>query len=77
LTPLAQAARNPSVLLNRAPSPGQFNPESILNTVRNVDRVQLATAGVVVAEVLGFFTVGEMLGRLKLVGYRGEVHHEH
>ena len=34
---------------------------------------QMVAAGVVGAEVLGFFTVGEMIGRMKLVGYRGGV----
>jgi len=29
--------------------------------------------GVLVAECLGFFTVGEMIGRFKLIGYHGEV----
>ena len=53
------------------------SPENALSVVRNMDRAQWATAGVVAAEVLGFFTVGEMIGRLKLVGYRGDVHHEH
>ena len=37
----------------------------------------MVSGGVIAAEVLGFFTVGEMLGRLKLVGYWGDVaHHE-
>ena len=37
----------------------------------------MATLGVIAAEVLGFFTVGEMIGRLKVVGYTGDVvHHE-
>lgn len=40
--------------------------------VRGVSNAQLAAAGVVAAECLGFFTVGEMLGRFKLVGYHGE-----
>lgn len=31
--------------------------------------------GVIGAELLGFFTVGEILGRFKLVGYRGDTHH--
>ena len=52
-------------------------PESILNSLRNVNRQQLATIGVVGAEVLGFFTVGTMLGRMKVVGYHGTMHHEH
>ena len=54
-----------------------LTPEAVLSRIRNVDRTQLASAGVVLAEVLGFFTVGEMLGRMKIVGYRGEVHREH
>lgn len=54
-----------------------MTPESMLSRVRNVDRAQLAAGGVILAEVLGFFTVGEMVGRRKVVGYRGEVHHEH
>ena len=52
-----------------------FTPEGILSRVRNMNGQQLASAGVIGAEVLGFFTVGQMLGRLKLVGYRGDVHH--
>ncbi|SPO02327.1 related to F1F0-ATP synthase subunit G [Cephalotrichum gorgonifer] len=40
--------------------------------VRGVSNAQLAAAGVVAAECLGFFTVGEMIGRFKIVGYHGE-----
>lgn len=32
---------------------------------------------VVLAEALGFFSVGEMLGRFKLVGYRGSKGEHH
>ena len=53
------------------------NPETILSSIRNVNRRQMATVGLIFAEVLGFFTVGEMAGRMKLIGYHGEVHHEH
>jgi hypothetical protein len=48
-----------------------------LNSVRNVSSGQLTTGAVIFAQVLGFFTVGEMIGRMKLVGYHGEPHHEH
>lgn len=50
---------------------------SLLQQARNVNRAQLAAGGVVAAEVLGFFTVGEMIGRMKVVGYHGEpaAHH--
>jgi F-type H+-transporting ATPase subunit g len=53
------------------------NPESVLSSIRNVNGRQMAAVGIVFAEVLGFFTVGEMVGRMKLVGYHGETHHEH
>lgn len=44
-----------------------LNPQQI----RNISRTQVVTGGVLVAELLGFFTVGEMVGRLKLIGYHG------
>ena len=72
--PLTNAARNPRTLLSGNSLP---SPESALNSVRGVNRQQIASLGVVFAEILGFFTVGTMLGRLKVVGYHGEVHHEH
>lgn len=54
-----------------------MSPEGILSWIRNANREQLVSAGVIGAEVLGFFTVGEMIGKMKLVGYRGDVeHHE-
>ena len=49
-------------------------PEAILSRIRNLDRAQMASGGILLAEVLGFFTVGEMIGRMKLVGYRGDTH---
>jgi F-type H+-transporting ATPase subunit g len=56
---------------------GGTTPESILSSIRNVDRKQMISISVVFAELLGFFTVGTMIGRMKVVGYHGEVHHEH
>lgn len=53
------------------------NPESMLSRVRNVNTQQLVTLGVIGAEILGFFTVGTMIGRMKIVGYHGEPHHAH
>lgn len=83
LTPLQNALRNPSSLMNRtveragsaAENTAQTamnNPENFLTRLRNMDTATLTTAGVVFAEVLGFFTVGEMIGRFKVVGYRGD-----
>ncbi|KKF96787.1 ATP synthase subunit g mitochondrial [Ceratocystis platani] len=42
-----------------------------------ITKAQAATAGVLLAELLGFFTVGEIIGRFKLIGYRGEVASAH
>ena len=71
--PIINAIRNPAGLLNHTPDTAStLSPEGILSRVRNVNRQQLIAAGVVGAEVLGFFTVGEMIGKLKLVGYRGD-----
>ncbi|PHH90736.1 hypothetical protein CDD83_2776 [Cordyceps sp. RAO-2017] len=53
------------------------SPQNLVHQVRNLSTVQLAAGGVVFAECLGFFTVGEIIGRLKLVGYRGEPAHHH
>lgn len=61
--------QNPSSLLSQT--------GATLQSVRNVSRAQLVTAGVLVAELLGFFTVGEMIGRFKLIGYHGDSHAAH
>ncbi|CAH0029508.1 unnamed protein product [Clonostachys rhizophaga] len=53
------------------------SPQNIINSVRNISVAQLATGGVIFAETLGFFTVGEIIGRFKLVGYHGEVGSHH
>ena len=50
-------------------------PANFIQSVRGLSTAQLATGGVIFAECLGFFTVGEMLGRLKIVGYHGETAH--
>jgi F-type H+-transporting ATPase subunit g len=42
-----------------------------------MDNAKLVTGAVVAGEVLGFFTVGEMIGRMKLVGYRGDTGSHH
>lgn len=47
------------------------SPQRYLQQVRTLSTAQLAAGGVVLAECLGFFTVGEMIGRFKIVGYHG------
>ncbi|KAJ5204972.1 uncharacterized protein N7498_005851 [Penicillium cinerascens] len=71
--PLINVSKNPAALKSmNLPSPQNF-----LARVRNASPKELALAGVTVAEVIGFFTVGEMIGRMNIVGYRGEPAHGH
>ena len=78
LSPITKALQNPRSILSSSNSlTANVNPQSMLSSVRNVNRQQLATVGVIGAEILGFFTVGTMIGRMKIVGYHGEPHHEH
>ncbi|WPH05017.1 Hypothetical protein R9X50_00791500 [Acrodontium crateriforme] len=87
LTPVRNALTNPSSLLkNTASSAGAaaektaqtavHNPETFITRLRNMDSATLTTVGIVGAEVIGFFSVGEIIGRFKIVGYHG-AHGEH
>ncbi|EEP78045.1 conserved hypothetical protein [Uncinocarpus reesii 1704] len=60
LQPLLASLRNPSALLSK------LDPAPYFGRIRNMDRKQLAFVGVTAAEVIGFFSVGEMLGRWKI-----------
>ncbi|KAL3481943.1 mitochondrial ATP synthase g subunit-domain-containing protein [Aspergillus californicus] len=71
--PLINAARNPATLKNI----NTVSPSSILARVRNANKKEIALAGVTAAEVVGFFTVGEIIGRMNIVGYRGHADHGH
>ena len=73
--PLINVVRHPASVFTQTTASSAATPEGILSRIRSMDRRQWASAGVIGAEVLGFFTVGEMIGRFKLVGYRGDVHH--
>ncbi|OAA46916.1 ATP synthase subunit g [Metarhizium rileyi] len=53
------------------------SPQNMLQQARSLSSAQLVAGGVVAAECLGFFTVGEMLGRFKIVGYHGETASHH
>ena len=75
LQPVTKAIQNPSAFINRAPAPK--DPQSFLNRVRDMDSATLKQVGIVTAEVIGFFSVGEMLGRFKIIGYRSEAPHAH
>ncbi|CAI6339865.1 unnamed protein product [Periconia digitata] len=76
--PIINAARNPSNILNQinqTANSSAAQPVNILNRVRNMSTTQWMSAGVVAAEVIGFYTVGEAIGRRKLVGYRANTPH--
>ncbi|KIV97414.1 hypothetical protein PV10_01169 [Exophiala mesophila] len=76
--PLTNIVRNPRSISSATSSlTNSVNPQQALSTVRNASGRQVATVGLVAAEILGFFTVGEMIGRFKVVGYHGEPAHEH
>jgi hypothetical protein len=47
---------------------------NVLSRVRNMGTAEMVGVGIVGAELIGFFTVGEILGRFKVVGYRGGKH---
>ncbi|KIH91912.1 F-type H+-transporting ATPase subunit g [Sporothrix brasiliensis 5110] len=53
--------QNPAQLLQKT--------TAFAKSARNLTPTQLAAGGVLAAEILGFFTVGEIVGRFKLVGY--------
>ncbi|KAK4990600.1 ATP synthase subunit G atp20 [Elasticomyces elasticus] len=79
--PIMHAMRNPGSLFNQAANTAG-SPTSMLSRLRNFDSQQMISTGVVAAEVIGFFTVGEMIGRRKIIGYNSrepapeaQVHH--
>lgn len=88
LTTVQNAARNPSSLLSSAQqtassaantaantaSSAANNPQGYLNRLRSLDSATLTSTGIVAAEAIGFFTIGEMIGRFKIIGYHGEAH---
>lgn len=86
LKSVESAARHPSALLSSAEqtassmantaSAAASNPQSYLSRLRSLDSTTVTTTAVVAAEVLGFFTIGEMIGRFKIVGYHGDAHPE-
>ncbi|KAH8698647.1 putative mitochondrial F1F0-ATP synthase g subunit [Talaromyces proteolyticus] len=70
--PLINAVRNPATIKNIS-----FNPQNLVTRVRSFSVKEWAFVGVTTAEVIGFFAVGEILGRRQIVGYQGEPQHEH
>ncbi|KAH7086430.1 mitochondrial ATP synthase g subunit-domain-containing protein [Paraphoma chrysanthemicola] len=76
IQPALNALRQPASLFNRVASEASnTNPQNVLAQLRGISSAQWASIGVVAAEVIGFFSVGEIIGRFKLVGYRAKEHH--
>jgi hypothetical protein len=72
---VVKSVRNPGALFS--PSSTNATPSSVLQQLRNVNTARVAGAAVIGAELLGFFTIGEIIGRFKLVGYRGDTGAHH
>jgi len=78
MQPALNALRNPTSLLQRVSSEASnTTPQNVLAQLRGMSNAQWASIGIVAAEVIGFFSVGEIIGRFKLVGYRAKEHAEH
>ncbi|KNG48824.1 atp-dependent rna helicase rok1 [Stemphylium lycopersici] len=72
IQPALNALRNPASLFNRVASEANSaaqQPANVLAQIRSMPREQWYSMGVVVAEVIGFFSVGEIIGRFKLTIY--------
>jgi F-type H+-transporting ATPase subunit g len=74
LQPLIKLLQNPKQLANTVSSSPLLQPSNLLSTVKNADTATVTKYAVVAAEVIGFFSVGEIIGRMKLVGYRSSRH---
>lgn len=85
IEPLLHVFRNPAGVGSRTAKAAEAsadaainNPQSFVTRLRNLDHATLAAVGVAAAETIGFFSVGEMIGRFKIVGYRSTGgHHDH
>lgn len=84
INPLTKAVRNPAGFGSQTAKVAEksadqviSNPQSFLTRLRNLDHATLTTVGVTTAEVIGFFSIGEMIGRFKIVGYRTTGAHTH
>ncbi|KAL8409093.1 hypothetical protein RB594_007512 [Gaeumannomyces avenae] len=70
-----KSLQSPGALMNTISA--RVPPSNPMQAVRGLSNAQLAAGGVLVAELLGFFTVGEIIGRFKLIGYHGDAHAAH
>ncbi|KAJ2895647.1 hypothetical protein MKZ38_006286 [Zalerion maritima] len=66
-------------VMSRLKNPGDLmkSTQQIVVSARNLSSAQIVSGSVIAAECLGFFTVGEMIGRFKIIGYRGKTESHH
>ncbi|KAH8167928.1 hypothetical protein CIB48_g306 [Xylaria polymorpha] len=69
---LLQSASQAAATAAKTAAKTAQQPGSIRSRVQNLNLAPLVAGGVVAAECLGFFTVGEMIGRFKIIGYHGQ-----
>jgi len=72
---VVKSVRNPGALFSSTAN--NATPTNVLQQVRSINTSQLVAGAVIGAELLGFFTIGEIIGRFKLVGYRGDTDAHH
>jgi F-type H+-transporting ATPase subunit g len=76
MQPAMNAVKQPASLFNRVSNmAANTTPQDLMAQVRGMSNAQWMSIGVVAAEVVGFFSVGEIIGRFKLVGYRAKEDH--
>ncbi|KAI5303067.1 hypothetical protein KEM55_000733, partial [Ascosphaera atra] len=74
--PLIRALQSPSSIPScLAKTAESLKYDTVRAKLSGMSCAQWAGVGIVAAEVIGFFSVGEMIGRRKIVGYHGEVEH--
>lgn len=72
-----QSIRQPNKIADSVAQTVKSASQKPAGYVPGLSNAQLIAGGVVFAECLGFFTVGEIIGRFKLVGYHGETSAAH
>ncbi|PUU75877.1 mitochondrial ATP synthase g subunit-domain-containing protein [Tuber borchii] len=70
-SPILNMLKHPRALIDSAWASPTLQPTYILTQLRQLTSKEYAQFSVLGAEVIGFYTIGKMIGRRKIVGYRG------
>ncbi|KAI9725654.1 MAG: RNA-dependent ATPase rok1 [Chrysothrix sp. TS-e1954] len=62
--PLLNGMRQPQTLFSQ--NPGILQPQQYLDQARNMGTEQMLEVGIIIAQVIGFYEVGKMVGRMKI-----------